>query len=47
MTENYEKPILILDLGSTSARAFVINTQNFDIIGSAKYEVNLKSENLS
>lgn len=37
-----EKPILILDLGSTSARALVISTQNFDIIGRAKYEVHLK-----
>ena len=31
--------ILVLDLGSTSARAFVISTHNFDILGSAKYEV--------
>lgn len=34
------KPILVLDLGSTSARAFVISSTTFDILGSAKYEVN-------
>jgi ribulose kinase len=39
MTKILEKPILILDVGSTSARAFVIETENFTIVGSAKYEV--------
>lgn len=39
MTASDKNLILVLDLGSTSARAFVINTHNFDIIGSAKYEV--------
>jgi len=33
------KPILILDLGSTTARAFVISSTTFEILGSAKYEV--------
>lgn len=33
------KPILILDLGSTTVRAFVISSTTFEILGSAKHEV--------
>lgn len=33
------KPILVLDLGSTSTRAFVISSTTFEILGSAKHEV--------
>lgn len=39
MAASDKSSILVLDLGSTSVRAFVISTHNFGIIGSAKYEV--------
>lgn len=33
------KAILVLDLGSTSGRAFVFSLPQFEIIGSARFEV--------
>jgi sugar (pentulose or hexulose) kinase len=38
------KPILILDLGSSSVRAFVISSSTFEIIGRAKYEVSVDKQ---
>lgn len=36
------KAILVLDLGSTSSRAFVFSLPKFEVIGSARFEVRRK-----